>query len=246
MDIEIYKLVLIAVVVLAATFTQTITGFGFGIVAMIFLPSFLLYTESNILSAILSTITSLLIVLVLLKHVNWKNIIFPLLGSTVTNYLAVSFMKNTENEILILILGIVLFLLSIYFFLFSDKVKIRPTWYSGLIAGLISGVMGGLFSISGPPVVVYSIQSEDNVDKYLATISAYFVLSGIITIITKAISGFMTTNVWLGLAVGIVCLIIGSFAGKFARNKANPNLIKKLVYGVMATSGLIHVITSLI
>ena len=246
MDIEIYKLILIAVIVFVATFTQTVTGFGFGIVAMIFLPSFLLYTESNMLSSILSTVTSLFVVLVLLKHVSWKNIIFPLIGSTITNYLAVTFVKTTKNEILMLILGIALFLLSIYFFFFSNKIKIRPTWNSGLIAGLISGAMGGLFSISGPPVVIYYMQSEDNVNKYLATISSYFVLSGIITVVTKAISGFMTVGVWWGLAFGVVGLVVGALVGRFARGKANPSLIKKLVYLVMAISGLVNVITSLV
>jgi len=246
MDIEIILLCLIAVVTFGASFVQSVTGFGFGIVAMIFLPSLLLYTEANALSSILSTITSLIVVMVTYKNVNWKNLIFTLLGSLVANYFAVNFMKTTANETLILLLGIALFLLSIFFFFFSDKVKIRPTWYAGLIAGLISGVMSGLFAIGGPPVVIYYMQSEENSDKYLATISAYFVFSGIITVVLKAISGFITTNVLIGFAIGVIGMIIGSILGKHTRNKANSKMIKKAVYGVMAVSGIINVITSLI
>jgi uncharacterized membrane protein YfcA len=162
------------------------------------------------------------------------------------NYFAVNFMKITANETLLLLLGITLFLLSIFFFFFSDKVKIKPTWYAGLIAGLISGVMGGLFAIGGPPVVIYYMQSEENSDKYLATISAYFVFSGIITVALKAISGFITTNVLIGFAIGLVGMLIGSLIGKATRNKANSKMIKKAVYGVMAISGIINIITSLI
>ena len=145
-----------------------------------------------------------------------------------------------------MLLGIALFLLSIFFFFFSDKVKIRPTWYAGLTAGLISGVMSGLFAIGGPPVVIYYMQSEENSDKYLATISAYFVFSGIITVALKAISGFITTNVLIGFAIGVIGMIIGSLLGKRTRNKANSKMIKKAVYGVMAVSGIINIITSLI
>ena len=246
MDIEIILLCLIAVVTFGASFVQSVTGFGFGIVAMIFLPSLLSYTEANALSSILSTITSLIVVMVTYKNVNWKNLIFTLLGSLVANYFAVNFMKTTANETLILLLGIALFLLSIFFFFFSDKVKIRPTWYAGLTAGLISGVMSGLFAIGGPPVVIYYMQSEENSDKYLATISAYFVFSGIITVALKAISGFITTNVLIGFAIGVIGMIIGSLLGKRTRNKANSKMIKKAVYGVMAVSGIINIITSLI
>ena len=39
---ETYMLILIALVTLLASYVQGVTGFGFGIVAMIFLPTFYL------------------------------------------------------------------------------------------------------------------------------------------------------------------------------------------------------------
>ena len=243
---ELYEIILIAIIVLVASYTQTVTGFGFGIVAMIFLPNILLYTEANILSSILSTIVSALIVFSTFKNINWKNLIFPLIGSFVFNYLAITFVKNANNQFLILLLGIALVLLSTYFFFFSTKIKIRPSWYTGLLAGAISGVLSGLFSIGGPPVVLYYLQSEDNTERYLATISAYFVLSGIISVAMKTMSSFMTTNVLIGLGVGILAMIIGSILGKTTRKKLNPQIIRKVVYLVMAISGIINVVTSLI
>ena len=243
---EIHILVLITIVTLGASYIQSVTGFGFGIIAMIFLPSLLLYTEANVLSSILSTVTSALVVIAMHRKTSWKNLIFPLLGSTVANYLAITFVKSAKNELLTLLLGFALFALSIYFFFFSNKIKIKPTWYIGLIVGSISGVMSGLFSIGGPPVVIYYMQSEDNTDRYLATISAYFVFSGLISISMKVAAGFVTQNVLLGLALGFLGMLAGSFLGKRTRDKANPKMIKKAVYGVMAISGLMNIVTSLI
>lgn len=245
MDVETWRVVLIAIVTLGASYVQSVTGFGFGIVAMIFLPSLLLYTEANLLSTILSTITSLVVVFAMYRKIHWKNLIFPLIGSVITNYLAVTFVKSAKNETLTLLLGIMLFVLSVYFFFFSDKIKIRASWYAGLIAGLISGVMGGLFSIGGPPVVIYYMQSEEDTEGYLATISAYFVLSGVASVLMKALSGFMTGNVWWGLAVGVLGMAVGALFGKFTREKVKPNVIKKAVYAIMAISGLVNVIASL-
>ena len=242
---ELYIFIFIAIVTLVAACVQGVTGFGFGIVAMVFLPSFLLYTEANVLSSILSTVTSALILIKAYKNINWKNLVFTLLGSLFANYFAISFVKGAENQLLKLLLGIALLILSIYFFFFSNKIKIRATWYAGLIAGTISGVMSGLFSIGGPPVVIYYMQSEENTDDYLATISAYFVLSGIISVSMKAASGFITTNVLWGVVIGLVGMLVGSFLAMLTRKKSNPQVIKKCVYAVMAVSGLINIFTSL-
>ena len=237
---------LIVAVTLVASYVQSVTGFGFGIVAMIFLPNFLIYTEANVLSSVLSSVTSVLTVIAIYRKVDWKNLIFPLLGSFTANYFAVTFAKNAKNDLLILLLGIVLFLLSIYFFFYSGKIKIKACWYTGLTAGVISGVMSGLFAIGGPPVVVYFMQSEEDTEQYLATISSYFVLSGIVSISLKATAGFVTQKVLYGIAIGLIAMFIGSFLGKKTRNKVKPQVIRKLVYGFMAVSGLINVITSII
>ena len=240
------ELILIASVTLLASYVQSVTGFAFGIVAMIFLPHLLIYTEANLLSSILSTATSLFIVLATYKKINWKNLFFPLAGSLITSYFSIVFMKSSENDTLILLLGIALFLLSVYFFFFSDKIKLKPSWYSGLIAGSLSGMMNGMFAIGGPPVVIYYMQSEDDTDSYLATISTFFVLSGIIGASMKIASGFMSPMVWDGVLYGGIGMLLGAFLGKITRKKAKPKLIKKAVYAVMAISGAINIITSLI
>ena len=245
MELEFYQMILIALVMLGASLIQSVTGFGFGIFAMAFLPHLMAYTEANVLSTILSTFTSLAVVALMLKHVDWKNMISPAVGCTVSTYLAVSFIKTQESGTLTLMLGVALVVLSVYFFFFAGKIRIRATWYTGLAAGLLSGVMGGMFSMSGPPAVIYFMQSESGTDKYLATVSAYFVLTNIFSIATKAAAGFVTLNVCFALAVGAVGMILGSIGGKLTRDKMRPTALKRAVYAVMAVSGVVNIVTSL-
>ena len=246
MGLELYQILLIGVITVFASYIQGVTGFGFGIFSMIFLPSILQYTEANILASMLSALTSAIIVLVAFRKITWKNLFFPLLGCLITTYIAVAFIESQNNETLSLLLGIVLLLLSVYFFFFSEKIKIRPTWYAGLITGIISGLMEGMFSIGGPPAVIYFLQSEEDSDHYLSTISAYFVFSGLISVGTKAVAGFITLNVWIGLAIGILGMLFGSFVGKKTRDHIKPVMIKKAVYGVMAISGVVNIVTALL
>ena len=246
MNVELYRLALIALITFGGAYIQSVTGFGFGIFAMIFLPKLLVYTEANVLSTMLSSLTSVGVAIAMRKLINWKNLIFPIIGCTVSTYVAVQFIKTQKNETLSLMLGIALFALSLYFFFFSDKIKIKPTWYAGLIAGLLSGILGGMFSIGGPPVVIYFLQSEKDTDHYMATISSYFIFSGAVAITIKALAGFVTANVWAGLVIGITAILIGSFTGKKTRDKTNPKIIKKAIYGFMALSGILNVVTALI
>ena len=77
MELQIYQLLLIAAIALGASYTQSVTGFGFGIFSMMFFPYILLYTESNILSSILSAFTSITVAALTFKKINWKNLICP-------------------------------------------------------------------------------------------------------------------------------------------------------------------------
>ena len=246
MDIEIYQLILIATVTLVASYIQSVAGFGFGIFAMIFLPHLLLYTEANALSTMLSAFTSLALVFAMRRHIHWKNIIFPLAGCLVTMILSVNFVKAQKNETLTLLLGIALLALSIYFLIFSKRIKIKPTWHAGVIAGILSGIMGGMFAMSGPPVVVYFVQSEEDTKSYLATLSAYFIFADSLSIITKAAAGFITANVWLGFAVGFLGMALSSVIGKRSRDKIKPDTLKKAVYGIMAVSGVVNIVAAIL
>lgn len=241
-----FSWIMIAGITLMAGFIQSVTGFGFGIFAMIFLPSVLSYGEANALSTILSSLSSLVIALPLLRRIHWKNLLFPLLGCLPVTFAAVAFVKTQTNEVLTLLLGAALFLLSVYFCFFSHRVRIRPTWYAGLTAGLLSGVMSGLFAVGGPPVVVYFLQSEEDPEQYLATISAYFVLLGVISVGVKASAGFVTGTVLTGTLIGIATMLLSAFIGKRVRCRIRAELLKKVIYGVMAVSGVVNIITALV
>lgn len=243
--VEPYQIFLILIVTVIASYIQSVTGFGFGIFAMVFFPYALAYTEANLLSSILSASISVFVVARMLRDVDWKNMVFPLIGCMVSTVFAVNFIKSQDNDTLTLLLGIALVVLSVYFFFFSEKMKIKATWYAGLIAGLFSGIMGGMFAMSGPPVVIYFVQSESSSKKYLATISAYFVLSGAFSIGIKIASGFGTLNTLLWLAICFVAMALGTFIGRLTRNKARPLAIRRAVYAVMALSGVVNIVTAL-
>ena len=241
----VFEALAVILVCTAASIIQRVSGFGFGIFAMMFFPHILnTYGEANALSGLFSIFLSGAVALTVLRHVHWKSLIFTSIGNTVVIIPIVCFVLKGDSSFLILLLGIALVALSVYFFFFSSKVHFRPTWYGGLLSGGLSGLLGGLFAMGGPPVVVYFMQSEKDSPKvYLATIQMYFLISNLIGTGVKAVNGFVTLDVLILCAFGLCGIALGIFIGKKIFNKLNAAMLRKVVYGFMAISGVVNIVT---
>lgn len=232
-----------ALISMAGAFTQRVSGFGYGIVVMMVYPYIMAYGSSATLSGVVSIIFASYVAFTMRKHIKIKQVVLPLITYTVMNYLATSFIATADTSLLKRILGGALILLSIYFLIFSKRIKLRANNGTALIAGSLSGVMAGLFAMGGPPMVLYFLSAnDDSTDDYLATIQLFFALSNIISTVTRAIKGMFTQEVFIMLVPAIAGMLLGTFIGKKVYTKLSSDIVKKCVYGFMAFSGLISLI----
>lgn len=237
---------LVNLVTLAAVFMQSVSGFGLGIFAMMFFPYLTgCYGEATVLSGLVSVIASLLAAAFYFRHINWKNLIFPTISCAAFSYLAVCLMSGVGDGTLKIMLGVFLILLSIYFLLFSNKIKIPANWITGVIAGGLSGILGGLFAMGGPPVVIYYMQSEQTPENYMGTIQMYFVISNLINVLMKLPAGYVTGDVLLLCASSTLAMIGGVLLGRKLFRIINGELLRKIVYAMMLVSGAVNIVTAL-
>lgn len=155
-------------------------------------------------------------------------------------------MAGQTDKTLKLLLGIVLIALSIYFFFFAGKIKFKPAIWKGALAGSLSGVMNGLFAMGGPPMVIYFMMSSEDMKEYLATIQMYFALSNIYTTAIKASAGYVTSEVLVFYVIAVLSAFIGVWLGKRVFNRCKPAVLKKAIYGFMAISGVINIVSTLL
>ena len=94
------------------------------------------------------------------RLVNWPRLLPILLTFLVVSFFAVNCVSYIEGLYLKQILGGVLIALSIFFLFISDHIHVRPTLTMQLSMGSLSGVMGGLFAMQGPPAVMYFVASS--------------------------------------------------------------------------------------
>ena len=230
-----------------ASFIQRTIGFGFGIFIMTALP-FLMpsYAEAVTLSGLLSLTSATVVMIQYVKFVTWKRLL-PMVGAFVVFSTAAIFMLDKiEGPAMRQILGIMLIFLSFYFSFFKEKLQnfIRPTkgWLLG--TGSVSGVMGGLFGMHGPPVVLYLVVSEPSKDHYMGMIQTYAVITNITMLIVRAWNGYVTPTVGISYLYALGGLAIGILVGNWAFKRIPSRLFTYIVYAYIGISGLIILLTN--
>lgn len=238
-----YTFILIFAMAFGAAFVQRVTGFGFGIFIMTVLP-FLLpsYGEATTLSGMLSIMTAIPMLGFIWHHLNWRKLMPILITFLITSWGAVKIVSIADDIILKRILGAALILAAAWFYFFNSKVTLKPTWPVQITMGTLSGLMGGLFGMQGPPAVLYFLSATDDKNEYMALSQAYFLIGNTMMTIYRAQSGYLTTNVGIGWLYGVIAVIIAVWVGGKVYTKLSTPTLRKIVYLYMAVSGLIAII----
>ena len=243
-EVEYFLLIICAC---GAGFVQRTVGFGFGIflIPLLFLLGVMEGDYKSIvsLSSMMAATLSLITVWNLRKSLDW-HYIWPLLivfipTSTFFSYV----MFGTDASWLKIILGITLILLSIYFTFFKkDGIKINPNWFNTISLGSLSGLMGGLFSMQGPPVVYYYLSTQKTKEEYMAQTQCFFLLGNLWMTLLRAGEGIITAEVGKNYLIAIAGCLTGMWIGAHIYNKLNNGLLLKMIYIFLAYSGVSMII----
>ena len=241
---EILYIILLAA---GASFVQRTIGFGFGIFIMTALP-FLMpsYGEAVTLSGLLSLTSAAVVMVKYLKYVTWKRFLPIVASFVIFSTLAICMLDKIEGQAMRIILGIVLIIISLYFSFFKEKLQkiIRPTSGWQLGAGAASGVMGGLFGMHGPPVVLYLVASEPDKDHYMGMIQTYAFVTNLTMLAVRAWNGYVTPMVGTTYIYGLIGLAVGVLSGNWAYNRIPNRIFTYVVYAYIAVSGLVILLTA--
>ena len=214
---------------IGASFIQRTTGFGFGIFIMTMLP-FLMptYGEATTLSGLLAITTSAAIVWRLRNYVTWQRLWPILLTFIIVSTIAIFALTRIEDHILRRILGVALILISIYFMLFSTRIKLPTTKKVQVGAGALSGLMGGFFGMQ----------------QYMAMAQTYFLIGNLMMTGVRSYNGFFTTTVAVDYLYGLGGVIIGTILGAYVFKHIPSRIFRYIVYAYICISGVIILMTN--
>ena len=183
-----------------ATLLQTLSGFGFGlmVVSSFTLFNILPLTATTFVVCFLSLFNSVSLVARNIDHINKRaftlllvsGIPFMALGYALLEYLSAG-MTTWLN----LLLGVAI--LSCCGLLLVKRKQATPSEraYGFSIAGALGGLLGGLFSTFGPPVVFQCYRFSEQFLSNLSKIKylAFFITFGFVVSLAKIVT--LTTNI---------------------------------------------------
>lgn len=220
-------------------FTQTVAGFGCGIVIMLFLPYIMPIMQATGLSVLITMILNVMLVVKYRKSINMKLVLAPAGISFVVSTVCIYFGTNLDLNSMKVIFSLFLIALAIYFIFFSERIQLKANLKTILICATLAGAANGLFGIGGPPMALYFLTVTKGKEEYIATTQTYFLLTCIYTTIVRIMSGVFDTHLFLLSIPGILAILLGQSIGIHVVNKISHKKMKQMIYYFLIISGII-------
>jgi uncharacterized membrane protein YfcA len=247
-----------SVIIFAASLIQSLTGFGFGLVAVPLLLFILPSQEALVVAMILSTFSFLIHGVKTYKQARWELIRRLLLisipglflGVVLSGYLNTVFIKG--------IVGVVLIVYVIWQWMLIQKKNALLMSSDGIMnleiskgeasrksplkfysAGFLSGILNGLVGIPGPPIVALLVKNLDK-DTFQATTVNFFIFQYTITLGTRLIiqENVLTPPLIVMMLYMVIPIVLGHLVGQPIRKRINEDNFKRLVFTLLFIIGI--------
>ena len=222
----------------AGAFLQTNIGFGFPIIAMVFISSLFPFSTAVAICQVVAMVSTIYLTIAWRKHIDWHMMGPLLLVSLVTGVVVAMTSRRFDQKTLELLLGGALMLISIWSVIFSERIRIRATNASGAAMGLVAGIGNGLFGMGGPPVAVYMLSASERKETYMGSIQCYFLISNMSTIAVRLSHGDLAWRHTPAIVSGWTGILLGTWLGMKLFSVIPQQVLRKLVYGFVGIAGL--------
>lgn len=148
-----------------------------------------------------------------------------------------SFDVDTDNLLLALGVVVILFALSN---LFRHPPKLPPRWDKAaqLLTGTCAGILGGLTTIWGPPMVMYLLSKRLDKESFVMISGAILTAGSLPLMLSYAQSGFLTTQTISASLLLMLPALLGMFIGEKLRQRIDTERFVKLLLLVFLMLGL--------
>jgi uncharacterized membrane protein YfcA len=219
-----------------------ITAFGFALIAVPLLILFFDPKAAVPIVTINSVMTGMFLYFELRKRMQPKKIIPLIIGGIVGLPFGVYLLAVLDKNILKISVGALITVFSVLLAL-GIKREIKSEKYTSFLVGLVSGLLKGSTSLSGPPVVLFFINQDQEKEVFRANLTGYFMIMGTLAIIALAIGKLVNLNVLGYSAWFFVPTIIGTWLGSKICPRVNPLPFRNLSLAVVIIAGIISILS---
>ena len=244
LDPAVLPYIFLGLIFLAAGFTQGVSGFGAGLLAMPLLTMFLDIRVAVPLCMLNGLLITCFLSLQLKSHIDRQKIKPLFIGCIPGIFVGVFLLKATDGNLLKIMLGCLITAYSLYRLLARSEGRgIHRGW--AYPAGLATGVIGGAFSAGGPPTIIYVSLTDWKKDEIKATLSLFFFSTGVITSVTHAASGLIDLRVLHFFAASAVFTVAGVYLGALCYNRIAQKTYIRVMLLLLVAMGVMMIVAGL-
>lgn len=199
----------VLLIIFVSTLVQSVFSFGGALVALPLLALAIEIREATPLLTLLSCTIALVV-----SSRNWREVQVDsawrlTLAACMGIPLGVWGLTHLNGQILKVGLALTVIASTLASLYVSNKLRLKNV-NSAFLFGFVSGVFGGAYNTSGPPVVLYGTLRDWNSDQFRATIQLYSLCTNLFAIAGYTISGALTRDVivYYGWSLPIVALTV--------------------------------------
>jgi len=244
------SILIFLIAIAIGAYTQTVTGFAMGLIIMGITASLQLMPISFI-AAVISLTGLVNVILAVYKdhhHINWQLIRIIIIGfmpAMIAGILLLYYLDKTATQLLQLILGIAIILGGILLILKPHPNPQQSSSYLTLLAGAFSGVMGGLFSTSAPPLIYYLYKQPLTLQVIRSTLLMTFMIASITRIGIIGSQGLISIEILLFTLYSLPVVFLFTFLGKKYPPPLSDLNMRRTAFGLLIILGISTTMTSI-
>ena len=225
-----------------------LTGFGSG---LLIVPLLLLFLDMKLVvptAASLALFSGILLTLTFQTRKSIRKDVLPMIvpGAVMGVVLGTYVLATYKGSLLRRLLGLSIsgYALKMLFWnREQDGTKDaggRSPW--GIVVGLISGCLGGMFGMAGPPVVMYLGSRIRDKRAFRATLIFYFLVINVWQLATFCVAGLIGVAVLKFVLCLLPAFVIGNLIGSVLHIKVNQALFNRIVALELLITGVFLVL----
>jgi uncharacterized protein len=226
-----------------AAYAQTLTGFAFGLILMgaVGITGILPIPEAAVFVSVFALVNALQMMrqgwrhvaprifgLILMASLPAQVVGYHLLGHLATNYIGA----------LKLTLGAIVMLSSLQLLAKPAPLPQRSSDVSFLGFGMLAGLMSGLFSTSGPPLVYHLYRQPLSQVTVRETLVSTFAISSMLRLSQVALAGNMPPVGHLSALLAIPAVMAATFAARRWPPALSTETLRRIVFCLLFLSGV--------
>lgn len=226
-----------------AAYMQTLTGFAFGLIMMggIGLSGLMPLPEAAVLVGCMVLVNAAQVLARGWRDIAWPEfwpVIISSLATLAAGYWLLGVMASASIDWLKMVLGVIIIASSLQLALKPQPLTVRSSSASFAFFGAVAGLMGGLFSTAGPPLVYHLYRQPLPAISIRETLVAVFAVNAVIRLAMVAAAGDVPRGgFWWGLLC-IPVVMIMTVAAKRWPPPLSALSIRRLAFSLLFLSGL--------